>query len=68
MTATTHTAQAFLNGVKRIVPNGYAEDATVNTPNGSYTVKQLIGLIEAAQNARMAIDSDTIGKATSVLN
>ena len=68
MTATTHTAQAFLNGVKRIVPNGYAEDATVNTPNSSYTVKQLIALIETAQNARMAIDSDTIGKATSVLN
>lgn len=66
MTATTHTAQAFLNGVKRIVPFGYAEDATVNTPNSSYTVKDLIGLIEAAQNARMGIDSNTIGKASSV--
>ena len=38
-------------------------DDVVNTPNATYTVKQLIGLIEAAQNARMGIDSDTIGKA-----
>ena len=53
MTAETITSTAYLNGVKRTVPYGYAEGDTVATPIANYTVKQLIGLIEAKQNARV---------------
>jgi len=55
------------NAAKRMVGYGYAGDATVSTPNASYTVKELIALIDTAQEGRMAVDSNTIGKASSTL-
>ena len=48
MTAETFTARS-LKGVDTLVPFGYAKDATVLTPNASYTVEDLINLIAAAQ-------------------
>ena len=53
MTAETITKTAYLNGVKRTVPYGYAIDDVVATPNASYTVGELINLIEAEQNTRV---------------
>ena len=38
MTAETITKTAYLNGVKRTVPYGYAINDVVATPNSSYTV------------------------------
>ena len=64
MTAETITSTAYLNGVKTIVDYGYALDATVSTPNSSYTVSALLALIETAQNGRVGNAATTFGKAT----
>ena len=64
MTAETITSTAYLNGVKTIVDYGYALDATVSTPNSSYTVSALLALIETAQNGRVGSAATTFGKAT----
>jgi hypothetical protein len=41
-------------------------DTTVNTPEASYTVAQLVALINAAVYAAGAVDADGFGKAESV--
>ena len=64
MTAETITSTAYLNGVKTTVPYGYAIDASVSTPNSSYTVAALLALIETTQNARVGSAATTFGKAT----
>ena len=65
---------AFLNGVKRTVDYGYAKDtvaltqAAANAASADYTVADLIALIDAAQEGRPAVSSNSIGGATSTLN
>ena len=58
----------------RIVDYGYAGDsvaltqAAANAATGDYTVADLVALIDAAQEARPAVSSNSFGKASSVLN
>ena len=55
----------FQNTVKRTVGYAYAHDATVSTPEATYSVKALLNLIHDAQKDRLNVSSNSIGKASS---
>lgn len=62
------TAYGDLAGLPSSVNPGYTHrnDTTVNTPDASYTVEELLALINAAIYAAGVVDADGFGLAESV--
>jgi hypothetical protein len=54
----------FTNTPAAVESYTHRSDTTVNTPNASYTVAQLVALINAAVYAAGAVDSTGFGKAS----